>query len=213
MAVAFNINNMEVVEFANKLEKIHKSALPVAVRQTLNDVAFQAKKDVKVTFSDSFTERKKNFISSHTVVNKSQNTFNIDQMSSEMGVRKGKSNAGDELSFQELGGTISDKAAIPTANVRIGGNDNKLVSKRFYLENLKGKGIIFKNKRRRIYASDNSIIENIKGAPRFNVLYRFRGSRKYEQNKFIQPAGEMAARHTERLFQKRAEARIKRVLR
>ena len=57
-----NVNSNAVVAFSNKLEKIGKSALPVAVRQTLNSVAFDAKKNTLLqTAGQSFTERRKNF--------------------------------------------------------------------------------------------------------------------------------------------------------
>lgn len=212
MPNTFNIDNHEVIEFTNKLEKLHRSAMPVAVRQTLNDVAFIAKNEVNKTFAGQFTERKKKFITSHTAVNKSINTFNIKQMSSSMGVIKGKSDAGDELQVHERGGTLKDRSAIATKDVRVGKSETKLVSKRFYLKNMKGKGVIYNDNKRRIFASNNTVIENVKGQKRFNVLYRFRDNRKYESNPFIAPAGKLAAAKLPSIFAANAKKRIEKEL-
>ena len=40
-----NVNTDAVVALTNKLEKLHRSAFPVAVRSTLNSAAFDMKKD------------------------------------------------------------------------------------------------------------------------------------------------------------------------
>lgn len=39
-----NVNTDATVALTNKLEKLHKSAFPVAVRSTLNSAAFDMKK-------------------------------------------------------------------------------------------------------------------------------------------------------------------------
>jgi len=78
MLNTFNINTDKVVSLTNKLEKLHKSAMPVAVRMTLNDAAFDMKQiQIGRQFKGQFTIRKKNFIRSHTVAVKSKNTFRI----------------------------------------------------------------------------------------------------------------------------------------
>ena len=60
---AFNVNTDEVVRLTNRLEKLNKSAMPIAVRSTLNDVAFQSKQThLPKEFDKKFTIRKKNFI-------------------------------------------------------------------------------------------------------------------------------------------------------
>ncbi|MBL4809315.1 MAG: hypothetical protein JKY43_04565, partial [Phycisphaerales bacterium] len=51
MAVEFNVNTDAVVSLTNKLEKLHKSAFPVAVRGTLNSAAFDVKQKSMPAFA------------------------------------------------------------------------------------------------------------------------------------------------------------------
>jgi len=137
---SFSVNTDKLVALANKIDKLHKSALPVAIRQTLNDAAFATKdKFLMNEFDKQFVIRKRNFIKSHSSVNKTANTFNVNQMRSEVGVIKGKSKAGDELRFQEYGGTVKNRDYIPTDMARASGSHSKLVSKNHYLKNIKKK--------------------------------------------------------------------------
>ena len=137
---SFEINKSELVRYTNTLEKLHKSALPIAVRSTLNDAAFEMKKtEIEKSFQSNFTTRKKNFIKSHTLARKSKNTFNINQMVAKTGVIEGKSQAGDNLEVQESGGRITNRENIPLDTARTGKNNAKLVSKKYYLNKVKGK--------------------------------------------------------------------------
>lgn len=135
---SFNINTDALVGLTNKLEQLHESAMPIAVRGTLNDAAFDMKQvTAPREFNDNFTIRKKTFFRSHTRVNKSKNTFDIDSMESSFGVIAGKSKSGDELEKQEHGGIVANRTYIPFKEARIGKTNSKLVSKRFYLKNIK----------------------------------------------------------------------------
>jgi hypothetical protein len=130
----FKIDAHNIKGLGDKLKKLHKSAFPVAVRETLNDAAFYEKTIIPLTFRGQFTIRKKNFVRSHTVVNKTNNTFNINQMSSEVGIIQGKSNAGNALEAQETGTQTHKTRHIPfikanKAPVRIGSSKFKQVSK------------------------------------------------------------------------------------
>ena len=40
----FDVNNKEVIKFTAKLERLHRSSFPSAVRNTLNEAAFNMKK-------------------------------------------------------------------------------------------------------------------------------------------------------------------------
>ena len=138
MGNTLNVNNNDVIALTNKLEKLHKSAFPVAIRSTLNDVAIISKSEiVEKEFDQQFVVRKKNFIKSHTWVNKSPNTFNVNQMVSEMGVLKGKSQAGDELITQEFGGTVKKRDYIPTPKARVSKSPTKLIQRPNYRTKLK----------------------------------------------------------------------------
>ena len=100
--MSFNVNNHEVIKLTNTLDKIHRSAIPVSVRGSLNDAAFDMKKNtLGREFNDIFTIRRPTFLRSHTAANKSPNTFDINKMESSAGVIEGKSLAGDQLELQE----------------------------------------------------------------------------------------------------------------
>ena len=91
----FDIDNRDVVKVTAKLERMHRSALPVSVRGALNDAAFDMKKNtMKKYFEDNFTIRKRTFIGSHTRAVKSPNTFDLNKMQSAAGVIAGKSPSG-----------------------------------------------------------------------------------------------------------------------
>jgi hypothetical protein len=133
MAQTFDINMTEVIGFTNKLSKLHKSALPLAIRSTLNDAAFEAKKVLPLVWDKNFTVRKMSFIKSHARVNKSPNTFNIKSMVSEIGILKGKSKAGNRLAFQEVGGII-ESHFMPRDVARDGSTRSGKISKRAYFQ-------------------------------------------------------------------------------
>ena len=234
MPATFDINQNELIKFTKKLGKIHKSAIPVAVRKTLNDVAFEAKKVVPKTFDDRFIVRKKTFIKAHTGVKKSKNTFDLKKMVTQIGVIKGKSKAGDNLEQQELGGTIKDRDFIPLTSARIGKSEKKLVSKRAYLTNIRGKSA--QTAHQNIDFRKAAIKAGRKGSVIFNnlliridaivktgrnklfikttALYDFKNNRSVSIKKtpFIAPAAKKASKKIPILFKNNAEKRIKREL-
>jgi hypothetical protein len=210
---------------------MHKSALPVSVRGALNDAAFNAKtKFIPREFDENFTQRKKNFISSHTAFNRSPNTFNINKMVSEAGVIKGKSEAGDNLEKQEFGGTIKNREYIPMDAARVGKNKTKLVSKRFYIKNIKPQRskrrsqnqqfirAAFKAGKGGFVRYDDFLfsirsIKKQKGDKLFikaDPVYSFKENRSVSISKapFIWPAGLEAAKMIPEFFVKQAERRI-----
>lgn len=230
MEQAFNIDLSEIVKLTNKLEKLHRSALPIAIRSTLNDAAFDAKQiQVINTSKEQFTIRKKTFIKSHTTANKCKNTFDIRQMESSMGVIKGKSDSGDKLKIQELGGKISNRDAIPTNEARVGRNANKLVSKKYYLQNLKTKGKKL-NKPRDIMkaaaaAGKGGIIRYGNTLAEIKQFRRDRGvklkkiyalgngrSVQIKKAPFISNAGHLSSKKINRFYRRNALRRIKKEL-
>lgn len=231
MAKVFDINTSEIVAYTNRLEKLHRSSLPVAVRGALNDAAFNMKSvQIPTTFDQQFIERKKNFIRSHTAVNKCANTFDIDRMFSEVGVIKGKSSAGDNLEKQEFGGTIKNRDYIPMDPARVGKKKSKLVSKRFYLKNIKpqrGKKrtknqqfirAAFKAGKGGFVRYDDYLfaIRSVKKQGRGSLfikadpVYSFKANRSVKINKapFMAPAAAKAAKLIPELFIKQAERRL-----
>jgi len=83
----FNINTDDIVQLTLKLEKLHRSAMPVAVRQSLNRAAFNMKKtEIGKSFDRNFIVRRSAFIRAHSGYNPSSNTFDINKIVSEAGI-------------------------------------------------------------------------------------------------------------------------------
>lgn len=125
-----NINTDAAVVFTNKLEKMKKSALPVAVFNTLNKAAFDVKMNTMPNNVDkTFTKRQPNFFKANSRVEKASG-FNIQTMKSTVGfvARSGKLNyAVKELEQQEDGGIIRKRKLVPLDTARKGNAQNQMV--------------------------------------------------------------------------------------
>lgn len=122
MAHVLYIDGKALRGFSDKLEKISKSALPIAVRQTLNDAAYDVKQVTMPQTSDaSFIRRKPTFWKAKSRVEGAKG-FDVDNMNSTVGFLEGKkhSQAVRNLEEQEHGGTIKDKDFIPLDDARHG---------------------------------------------------------------------------------------------
>jgi len=130
-SIVLDINTDAVVDFTIKLEKMRKSALPVAIRQSLNSAAFDVKQNTMPAEAKSkFINRSPNFFKANSKVEQAQG-FNVNTMKATVGFveknLKGNSNyAVKDLEEQEHGGKISNKSFIPT-NAARGGNAKRLV--------------------------------------------------------------------------------------
>ncbi|MBC7486091.1 MAG: hypothetical protein H7282_05015 [Cytophagaceae bacterium] len=126
-----NIDATEVLKFRHTLELISKSALPVAVRGTLNKAAYNTKKKTLLEESKkAFINRSPNFFKANSRVEMAQG-FDISTMQSTIGMvstnlKGGNNHAVKDLEDQEHGGSIGGRSFIPTAQAR-GGNPNKNV--------------------------------------------------------------------------------------
>lgn len=232
MAVEFNIDASEVVKLTAKLERLHKSALPVAVRQTLNSTAYFAKtKHIPEAFSRTFTERKPRFIESHTAYNKCKNTFKLREMRAEVGVEKGKSDSGDDLYKQEYGGT-EKREYIPYKEARTGGSDAKLVRRPNYLAKIKRSKNIPKHKNQKliraifkagkgghvVYDDTVFLIKTLRKPSRNKMFFKLRPLYFYKdqhsitlrKRPFMQPAAEAARRDMPATYYKKMQMRVER---
>lgn len=136
----FNIDTKDIKKLTDNLKKISRSAYPLAVRGTLNRLAFEtsniAKKEI---LPKLFTLRNK-YIQGTVGYQRCQNTFNIAAMESFAGqfaISKGKPTG--QLAKQETGSPIVAKgkytfAATPSAR---GGSYKKTVRKANLLASLK----------------------------------------------------------------------------
>lgn len=135
-----SINNTALVAYTKKLRTLHRSALPVAVRQTLNSVAFDMKsRTLPASASKTFVQRKPNFFKANSKVGMAKG-FKIDGMKSVVGFVP-KSQAVKELHEQEYGGTIKDRSFIPNKQARSGGW-NTMVKPRFRMARIGGSNIV-----------------------------------------------------------------------
>jgi len=122
----FDINNDAAVVFTNQLEKMHRSALPVAVRETLNGAAFDVKMHtMPEAADDAFIVRKENFFKSKSSVDKAKG-FDIGSMEAVVGFI-GDDQAVKDLEAQEHGGEIDGRSFIPMDTARSGNTHNSQV--------------------------------------------------------------------------------------
>jgi hypothetical protein len=128
-----NVNTDATVILTNKLEKLHKSAFPIAVRSTLNSAAFDMKKDTILSSAKSnFTQRKPSFFKANSRVETAKG-FDVTSMSSSVGFT-GNSQAVDDLEKQEHGGEINKRTFIPFGGK---GGANPARSGNSYSKNIK----------------------------------------------------------------------------
>lgn len=128
MHIILNVNT----DFTKKLEQISRSAFPVAVRQTLNTVAFDVKKNTLQKSAElAFEKRSPNFFKANSRVEMAKG-FALSSMASMVsmtssGLKGGSNYAVDDLDAQERGGTIQKKSFIPLAAARGAKNNSKPV--------------------------------------------------------------------------------------
>ena len=132
MGQFFNVDTDAVVVHTAKLESLHRSAFPNAVRGTLNGLAFDVKKNtMPAEGSKVFVERQKNFLKANSRVDMAKG-FNVDAMVSRVGfVSLGGSNrAVDELEQQEKGGAINNRSFVPMDPARTAKSPRRIVSRK-----------------------------------------------------------------------------------
>ena len=211
MAVIFDIDKSDIVEYTNKLERMHRSSLPVSIRGALNDAAFDMKKNtIEKYFKENFTTRNKTFIRAHTAFNKSPNTFDINQMQSSAGVIEGKSKSGDNLEKQEFGGTIKKRGAIPYDTTRVGGSNARKMKKIYYYKKFRNakKGRVSRTSKETIIKTERSLLRVTKGGE-WSVLYRIQNTVTIKKDPFMKPATDETTKKIPDFFVKQAERRIK----
>lgn len=120
-----DVNTDAAIQLTAKLEKLSKSAFPSAVRNTLNELAFEHKKLIPKTAKQKFEySRNKTLFNSITKVEKAHG-FNVNKMKSITGLNPnsfgGKAKKlVDNLEKQEIGGTIKGRKLLNHPNSRTG---------------------------------------------------------------------------------------------
>jgi len=131
-----NINTDGCVVLTDRLERLNRSALPVAVRQTLNAAAFDVKKvTLPKSAENNFIKRSPNFFKIFSKVNKATG-FNMRSMKAEVGMTdNGKQSARTavkNMDVQEGGGSIDSGSDYLKASR--GGNNKKKVTRSNYFD-------------------------------------------------------------------------------
>lgn len=127
-----NVNNDAVVTLTNQLEKLHRSAFPVAVRSALNSAAFDVKqKTMPARAAMTFENRRKNFFKANSRVDMARG-FDMKSMKSTVGFIPlgGTNKAVDELEQQERGGQINGRSFVPMDTARISKSHSRNVQKK-----------------------------------------------------------------------------------
>lgn len=125
-----NINADAAVKYTNILEKMNRSALPAAVRGTLNGAAFDVKQNtMPAEANKEFVNRSPNFFKANSKVSKATG-WEISEMKAIVGFSPTSSRGADlavnELTQQEYGGEIKSRSFIAMAPAR-GGSSVKPV--------------------------------------------------------------------------------------
>lgn len=131
----FNVNTQACVVLVNKLEQLHKSALPLAVRGTLNAAAFDVKmRTLDISATQNFIRRSPTFFKRFSGVNRATG-WNIESMRAEVGMTAEGGGASEtaaraavaNMEVQEEGGKITDGLEYLNA-ARVSGSAGNLVS-------------------------------------------------------------------------------------
>jgi hypothetical protein len=237
-----NINTNAVVSFTNQLEKMHKSALPSAIRGALNNAVFDVKTNTMPSESKStFVNRQPNFFKANSRFEKATG-FNVKQMKAQIGFTKtslkGLNNHSvDDLEEQEHGGAINKRSFIPLNAARLSGNKNKNVRANARLSSINkivnARAVSGKNKKQQfIHAVDmagkngfvlsgkilwkiNSM-KKINGKTKINktALYSFRKGRKVnvKATHFMETASLKSANKLENYYLLEAQRQFKKLL-
>lgn len=138
-----NIDTSAFVVLTNKLDKLQRSALPSAIRGTLNKAAFDVKQNtMAASASKHFIKRKPNFFKANSRVDMASG-FDITSMRATVGfIARGGNNytnqAVKELEQQERGGDITHRSYIPLDSARTGESHSGMVRPNSRLSSIKG---------------------------------------------------------------------------
>ena len=120
-----DINTSATIKFTKQLEKMRKFDLPIAVRATLNDAAFDVKTKTMPKAAKEFKQRQPNFFKANSRW-EAADGFNISNMRSAVGFYENKlkdkatNYAVKDLEQQEMGGVIKGKSFIAMKKARTG---------------------------------------------------------------------------------------------
>lgn len=205
-----DINTNEAIKLTAKLERLHRSALPSAIRNTLNQTAFNAKKEVPKIASNNFTIRQANLFKRSVLVGKASG-FNVNTMASKVGIDGSMKTLSDGLEKQETGGNLVGSKLVAHNLSRISSSASKKVKKKNYIQNISNVGTARKRVKGSKYFRIKSTIFERTSAKKITPLYTVKKSRvtRLKAKPFIYPSALIASRSMNDEFQKQAEFQIR----
>lgn len=137
------IDSSACVVLTAKLEKLHRSAFPSAVRGTLNKAAFDVKQNTMLkSAKHTFINRKENFFKANSSVDMARG-YDVSMMKSAVGFvssnLKYNNHAVKELEQQEYGGKIGERDFIPLDDAREGQSIRQAVRPGNRLRSIRGR--------------------------------------------------------------------------
>ena len=123
--MSITINHIAITEQIARLKTLHRSALPLAIRGTLNDAVYNVKTTTMPNTAKVFKKRAPNFFKANSKFEKATG-FNTKTMKATVGfyenklVDASKNYAVKDLEEQELGGKINKKSFIAQKGARMG---------------------------------------------------------------------------------------------
>lgn len=136
-----NINTDAVVRHTARLERMHRSALPVAVRSALSKAAFDVKTStMPAAGKKAFIERKPTFLKANSKVEPAKG-FDIKTMKATVGFvgKNAPDQAVEDLEQQEHSGDIGGRSYIPLPGARTGKSWRKNVRANARISDIKNK--------------------------------------------------------------------------
>lgn len=215
----FDVNMKGAIELSAKLDKLHRSAFPVAVRSTLNDAAFKTKKLIPKAAGAKFTVRQKNLFKKFIIVSKAKG-FSLDKMSAKVGIDGAATNGkriAKGLEAQEVGGTVRSRKLLPMNQARISGS----YGKKLRTKNRFNKINIAQAKNRKpgskyvlIKKGSKGTVFDVSKKNKMTPVYHYRRTNRTRLNArpFIKPSAKLATRKMVQLYSINAEKQFKRLL-
>ena len=215
------VDTTELGRLSKALIQFRKSAFPSVTRSTLNDLAFETKKNVKDLSYKQFTIRERprqNVFNTGILVDKAKYD-RIEAMKSRVGLNNQEFGRWGDLAFkvakQEVGGTIDKKSMIPLNTVRISKSNKKKITGKKKLSKLNlnrgntGGYFKFKAKNGKKYIAEPMG----KGKKRkLRLLYTYKKGRsvRIKKRPFLIPSAIKASKNTKDIFEKHAKKTLKR---
>lgn len=234
--MVLNVNTDAVVAFTNKLEKLHRSGLPSAVRGALNKAAFDVKiRTMPASAASTFKNRQPNFFKANSRVSPATG-FDMNSMKAIVGFTEnnlnGSSNyAVKDLEQQEDGGIIKSRSLIPLKQARTGKSEDKVVRPSNRLSALNklvdSRRQAGKNRRQKFRSAANRAgrgglvltekalfrIDSLGARLKFTPLYSFKKGRsvKVSATGFMKSASMQSGNNIEEYFISEAQRQIEKL--